>query len=149
MKHSFSSRPPSPFQWSERYVLGDPGVDDQHRQLLELAGLLHAALLSGRGADVVSAALQALGEYVDIHFRDEEELFVRIGSPDTAAHRAQHTALRQEVAELDRDLEYGFDALPDKLVGWVEHRLVPHMMVDDQRALQSARQRPFGYGGGR
>lgn len=148
MEH-VSSASPASFQWSERYVLGDPGVDDQHRQLLELAGLLHAALLSRRGADVVSAAVQALGEYVDIHFRDEEDLFARIGSPDTAAHRAQHSALRQEVAELERDLEYGFDALPDKLVGWVENRLVPHMMVDDQRALQSARHRPSGRGGSR
>lgn len=130
------------FSWHDRYALNEPEVDDQHRQLLELARLLHEALSAGRGGAVADRALTALKEYVDLHFRDEEEVFRRLRCSDLEHHRAEHQRLRQDVEELARDVDLGFDGLPEKLVLWVERVLVPHMVNDDQRTLASARGKP-------
>lgn len=126
------------FTWRDRFNLGEPTVDAQHHQLLDLAGLLHEAAVRQRVPDVLAQGLAALTDYADVHFNDEEDLFAGLGSPLAAEHHAQHQALRGELAAMAAQIDSAPDTLPATLVHWVEHRLVPHMIVDDQKAMAAA-----------
>lgn len=77
-------------EWSEKLEFGLPAIDDQHRQLFELA-----ATFAGNGDQIrVMKTLAMLGDYVRVHFREEEELLAACRYPDLEAHKALHREFR-------------------------------------------------------
>lgn len=125
----------SAFAWKAEYETGDEHVDRQHKELLVLAGLLAEAVELGRGHEVVDQAVQALLDYVDYHFRDEEAYLRRIGSNMLQAHRQEHRRLAAEIAELAEERDLGFICFECELLKWLQTRLVPHMTHDDMVAF--------------
>lgn len=131
------------FPWKREYEVGDAHIDGQHRQLVELANLLYDAVVSGHGAAVVHPAFEALGLYTRKHFQDEEHFFEENGSSRLIEHRWQHEILAKELGALHDEEMLGFvDGVPDALERWVETRLVPHMIEDDQKAFHACTQAP-------
>lgn len=126
------------FQWKPVYETGHAEVDGQHRQLLTLANLLLEAADKGRDAAVRKEAFEALLLYTHRHFDDEETLLAMLGSPHWARHRQAHRQLAEEVRALGSEAVFGDDERLTGLEHWVETRLVPHMMEDDQEALKAA-----------
>jgi hemerythrin-like metal-binding protein len=126
------------FQWKRAYETGNADIDAQHRQLLVLANLLFDAVKKGRDDAILKEAFDALLLYTRRHFEDEEKHFVAIGSPLWAKHRQEHRQLAGEVRNLWQEDAVGFvDDMGATLETWVERRLVPHMMEDDQQALRA------------
>ena len=127
------------FAWNASYETGDALIDAQHRQLLELANLLWTALVDGKSDAVVTRAIDALSAYARHHFAEEEAFFERIRTPLLTEHVEAHRRLAKDVMDMAiADLE-GARHLGVKLEIWVESKLVPHMMEDDQAALAQAR----------
>ncbi|HYH21621.1 MAG TPA: hemerythrin domain-containing protein [Azospirillum sp.] len=127
------------FAWKPEYEVGDQTIDGQHRQLLVLANLLFDAVTSGKGEAVIGQAFDALGLYTTKHFEDEDRYFTAIGSLLVTEHRHQHEKLAHELAALREEEMLGFlDGIPDTLEHWVETRLIPHMMIDDQKAFHAS-----------
>lgn len=85
--------------WSPSIEFGIPEIDNQHRELFELA-----ATFRGQGDDIrVMKAVAMLCDYAKVHLRDEEELLVKIGYPDIEAHRAAHSEFRKMLLDLLQD----------------------------------------------
>jgi hemerythrin-like metal-binding protein len=126
------------FVWSSDYETGNPRIDAQHKQLLELANLLWTALVEGKSDAVVTRAIDALSAYAHHHFTEEEAFFEQIATPLLSEHREQHRRLAKDVRDMAiADLQ-GSRHLGVKLETWVESKLVPHMMEADQAALRQA-----------
>jgi len=128
------------FVWHADYSVGNDVVDGQHKHLLELAGLLRHALTTGQAPAVVEDALRALSRYVAEHFTEEEALLEALGSSVFEVHRRQHRRLEAELEELLADRDLGYRHLEDKLVDWVERRLVVHLIREDRAAARSVGQ---------
>lgn len=127
------------FQWKRAYETGNAEIDAQHGQLLALANLLVDAVAKGKDEAVVEEVFDALLLYTQRHFEDEEQYFVAIGSPLWQRHRQDHRKLAQEVRALWKTGKAGdVAAMGATLEAWVENRLVPHMIDDDQEALKGA-----------
>ena len=123
------------FEWKDEYLVHNEEIDAQHMQLLELANLLLAAVGSGKDEAILKGAFDALLQYTEKHFQDEEALFEKIGSPMLEEHKRQHEKLSGEVRALWMDEAMGFiDGMGRILEEWVETHLVPHMIEDDQKA---------------
>ena len=61
--------------WQEAYECGNPTIDDEHRQLFDLANvLIDASLVQDKTRDVFYTALDDLLAHVARHFADEEAL---------------------------------------------------------------------------
>ncbi|HYD65497.1 hemerythrin domain-containing protein [Azospirillum sp.] len=125
------------FAWKPEYEVGDHTIDGQHRQLLVLANLLYDAVKMGKGEAVIGQAFDALGLYTTKHFDDEDRYFAAIGSLLLVEHRHQHEKLAQELAALREEMLGFLDGIPDTLEHWVETRLIPHMVIDDQKAFHA------------
>lgn len=126
------------FAWKPAYETGDALIDGQHKQLMDLANLLHGAIAHGLGENVIFKAFEALLLYTQDHFRDEEEFFEKIQSPLLGKHRAEHHQLAQELQDMWGEEMLGFiDGMPDALERWVENRLIPHMTIADQEAYRA------------
>lgn len=112
-------------QWSSLIEVGIREIDDQHRQLFELA-----ASFAGQGDEIrIMKSLAMLCDYVKGHLRDEENLLAAIGYPDLEAHRSAHGEFRRLLRELlqeARDLSLDQIALRvDRLInGWFYNHIL-------------------------
>ena len=127
------------FGWSEKYVIGNKDIDDQHKVLIELANILSSAVDEGQETAILWDSFDALLLYVRKHFSEEETLFEELGCIQLAAHREEHGQLEDELRLLWNNERHGLiDDAGRQLEQWVEQRLVPHMIEADQDALKSA-----------
>ena len=127
------------FVWKPDYETGNAIIDAQHKQLLALANLLFDAVEKGKDTAVIKQAFDALLLYTHEHFDDEEQYFVSIGSSLWQQHRQQHRRLADDVRRMWKVQPSVDGGMGAALEEWVEKRLVPHMMEEDQDALKAVR----------
>jgi hemerythrin len=113
--------------WTQALEVGIAEIDEQHRWLVEQTNQLHDALQSGASREQIGALLEGLMDYVMNHFIVEENLFIRLGYPETEAHQAQHNLFSGQVMSLlsrhDCGEEVGADAL-ELLKDWLVHHIL-------------------------
>ena len=124
--------------WKPEYEIGAPQIDEQHRQLVHLANDLYRIVENGSDNRSLLRAFEALINYTENHFREEEALWQQIDSPHLADQEKDHDRLAEEL----RTLIFPADAVAEGKVGanlkeWLSNRLLPHMMHKDQKAAQS------------
>ena len=83
-------------EWSQKLEFGLPIIDDQHKQLFDLA-----ATFAGNGDDIrVMKTLATLSDYVKVHFRAEEEMLAKLNYPDLEAHQQLHAEFKGMLLKL-------------------------------------------------
>ena len=91
--------------WDEKYSVGVPSVDHEHRELIELINPTHDKMLRAESA---GAVLEFLGEIygrIAAHFALEERLMRKKHYPQYAGHKADHERLLDEIREIMDDFE--------------------------------------------
>jgi hemerythrin len=87
--------------WDDRYLLGLPAIDQDHRILFDLINQLHDAYAAGSlGAERLDIVFNVLGDYVGNHFFREEEMMRDSAYPDMVPHMAAHARFSAEVDKL-------------------------------------------------
>jgi hemerythrin len=105
------------FEWHDRYNVGVPEIDAQHRGLVEMINRLDEGMQREQGAGTTGAALDemttlaaVLNEliaYTTYHFSTEENLMDRYGYPEYPSHRAAHSELTNIVRTFQREFDEG------------------------------------------
>lgn len=113
--------------WSKELEVGIAVIDEQHRWLVEQTNRLHEALQAGSERELIGEILEGLMDYTMNHFIVEEELFDRLGYPESAAHKAYHNRFTEQVMSLllrhENGEEVGMDAL-ELLKRWLTHHIL-------------------------
>jgi hemerythrin len=89
-----------PFEWQSDYAMGDPEIDAQHRMLFDLANRILTIMDPHQGFGELKAAIQALLDYIQVHFEAEEERMREWGYPELEHHQALHAAIRRDISRL-------------------------------------------------
>lgn len=91
--------------WDEKYSIGIETIDNQHKELIALIDKLSDLLTNAvQGQDIyddMMALIADLRDYTVYHFGYEEKIFESIGYSNTAAHKAEHKKLIEEIENLD------------------------------------------------
>ena len=83
-------------EWSQKLEFGLPIIDDQHKQLFDLA-----ATFAGNGNEIrVMKTLATLSDYIKVHFRAEEEMLSRLNYPNLEAHQRLHAEFKGMLLKL-------------------------------------------------
>ena len=120
--------------WKERFAIGDPLIDGQHRAFFDEAAAVARALDAGGGRDEVIGFYRVFYASLRVHFRDEEAMLARIGFPDLEEHRAEYQALLASVSAVE-----GMLLTADDLEQWrfivkrLSVALVEHLAGTDMR----------------
>lgn len=93
--------------WDNKFSIGIPVIDEQHKNLVQLTNDYYQAVMATRGdlefkkqlQDNVSAALKTCVEYVQTHFSAEEKLMIAANYPDYKKHKQQHVEFSTKVLE--------------------------------------------------
>lgn len=93
--------------WKEEWECGHPGIDTQHKQLVDIANRLINISYSGIGHEEVLHQLDALLSHVSFHFHYEENILKEINYPQYAEHAKLHEALISDALSLKESYKNG------------------------------------------
>lgn len=113
--------------WTKELEIGIAEIDEQHQWLVNLTNQLHETMSACEpDNERIGDILEQLIDYTMNHFIVEEELFERLGYPETDAHKAQHNVFCQKIMELlgrhDSGETVGVETL-DLLKNWLLHHI--------------------------
>ena len=92
-------------QWTQALAVGIDEIDRQHKTLFQKVNDLIEACNRGQGKDKVAETIKFLGDYVVIHFQDEEKLMQKHSFSDYVQHKGLHDAFINRFQELNEQLE--------------------------------------------
>jgi hemerythrin len=118
--------------WNDELLTGITDVDTQHKWLVDATNRLHDELSKPQSDPaVVGDILEGLVDYTFNHFIMEEELFERLGYPESAAHKAQHNVFTARISDLLERHERGEIASGEALE-LLKDWLIQHIMKTDK-----------------
>ena len=119
--------------WQEAYECGQPTIDDQHRELFELANtLFDASFKSETSPEVFVAALDKLLAHIARHFADEEAILAQYGYKELKQHQLIHAGLMARAGELKTAVLASKTTLGD-LVEFVATIVIAHHLFKEDR----------------
>ena len=119
--------------WKELYSVNITEIDNQHKKLIELINNLHAAIITGKGKEVLSQILSDLVDYTLTHFATEEKYFDQFDYPESEIHKKQHIDIVEQVAALTKKYELGEKVLTIDVMNFLRDWLQNHIIDSDKK----------------
>jgi hemerythrin-like metal-binding protein len=92
-------------QWDEKYSIGIPSLDSQHKQLFRLITELEDAMQTGLSKAQLIDLLERLHLYAVRHFRLEERMMQNAAYPGLPKQEEEHNYFVSRMTELRGQLE--------------------------------------------
>jgi len=113
-------------EWDEKFSLGVPAIDHEHRELIELINSAHRAVEAGEPAERVSECLGEIYARISAHFALEEKIMREAGYDEYEGHKGDHEILLDGILEFidvcDAGQGFDEDAFSENLREWfAEH----------------------------
>lgn len=121
-----------PFAWQADYAIGDPEIDAQHRMLFDLANRIVSLMDPQRSFSELKASIQALMDYIRVHFDAEEERMREWGYPDLAYHTGLHATIRQDMIRLLKESK-NLEELKKDLDLLMSQWILVHILQEDSK----------------
>jgi hemerythrin len=91
-------------QWKEEYNLGISSVDEQHRRLFDLMNVVFKGMQdSETKSGLLEKVFNDLVDYIDYHFRFEEDLMKKYGYTDLRRHQNIHYNFSIDILEAQKN----------------------------------------------
>jgi hemerythrin len=128
-------------EWDDRYLIGIPLVDEQHKELIRLTNRLYESCLQGdqEARESFKAAMRELVDYVKFHFGAEEQILKNINYPDFTGHKKQHEDFVRQVLEEIKNFEGGKKFVPNVFVRFLRDWILTHIAVVDTKYAEYIR----------
>ena len=117
--------------WDDRYSVHIRAIDEQHQEFFRLLNSLHDAMRSGEGRKTLGTTLNALVEYTQTHFTDEEQLMLAHNYPGFEKHKAIHQAFVAETLELQKKFASGNTMISIEVMQTLKNWLINHIQGTD------------------
>ena len=114
--------------WNERFSVGVPAMDDQHKRLI---GLLNS-LRTSEDVGIAFDTIMGMFDYASSHFRAEEELLRQAGYSELPTQQREHKGF------LDKAVEFSKQDLADpticsQITSFLRAWLVHHILEEDMK----------------
>lgn len=121
------------FPWHNRYNVGHPEIDGDHRYLFGLINDFHAALAGGLASERIAVTLETLVAYTRFHFSREENHMLARGYADYRGHKQMHDKLIAELEALRSRFLAGDATVGIELSGFLADWLINHITRTDTK----------------
>ncbi|WP_010260937.1 bacteriohemerythrin [Treponema primitia] len=122
-------------EWDDRYSVGIPLIDDQHKELIRLTNELYKGCLAGDEAahDYFMSAVKGTVDYVKYHFSAEEKLLENAKYPEIADHKRQHEGFIKQILGDVQSYQGGKKFVPNVFVRYLKDWILSHIAVMDKK----------------
>jgi diguanylate cyclase (GGDEF)-like protein/hemerythrin-like metal-binding protein len=119
--------------WRDEYCCGEATVDQQHRELFELANrTLEASLAPDASREAVTLAVDRLISHIAEHFAYEEEAIAAHGYAGAEEHKRLHQALLRRATVLRAAVVAGRATIGELLDFIVDKVIANHLFTADK-----------------
>ena len=87
-------------EWKNRWESGNKEIDEQHKELIDIANTLIYMSFSGKVAEKITHQLDILLKHIIEHFDYEEKVLINIGYPNHEQHSKIHKDLVTKALKL-------------------------------------------------
>jgi len=122
-------------EWDDRYKLGVPAMDADHKALAECLNLFLSRAAEGSSGSELAGLMNDLVRKTHDHFVREEVLLDRIDYPYLARHRTEHDRLLSLMRNYQVGLEKGGTPVvnvTDETVEFLSNWLLQHIEEEDR-----------------
>jgi hemerythrin len=124
------------FYWRRAYGINVRDMDRQHHCLFEQANKFYQALQAGNDQAALEEALEALIDYTDFHFSEEQALLKQHAYPDYKAHLKKHKRLVEQIIAFQEQFKHGEAQIGLELLGFLKSWIVNHVLTEDRKYAQ-------------
>jgi hemerythrin len=118
--------------WNDDFSVNIKVIDEQHKKLVDLVNKLHAAMMQGQGETLVHKILDALVDYTNYHFTDEEKLLEEHDYPNHDKHQEEHNKLLQDVLDFKIRQQANNEKLSPEMLNFLNVWLTNHILKSDR-----------------
>ncbi len=118
--------------WKPVYEIGVPIIDEQHKKWVMLLNEFHNTVRNGSAQIFVEETLNALFDYTEYHFSEEENIFRENEFPGTDAHLAEHQEFIKTLKLLKNDFKKNNLLLSLKTMDALKDWLINHILGTDK-----------------
>ncbi len=91
--------------WTQDLSTGVDGIDEQHKEMFEMAEQLFGAGQNRRGKDFIADLYDFLDNYTKKHFSDEEKYMQSIGYPGLEEQKQQHEEFILQLDHIKKEFD--------------------------------------------
>lgn len=123
-------------QWKDEYSIGMESIDEQHKQLFEIANRAYALLKNELITDKYDAIVEIINElkdYTAYHFKTEEDYMQSIGYKRFLSQKVAHDDFIQKMEDIDfNKIDDGQNDYLIDLLNFITDWLVQHILKQDK-----------------
>lgn len=122
-------------EWENRYSIGIPLIDDQHKGFIQLTNELYQGCRAGDETARIyfMKTIKSVVDYINAHFSAEEKMLRNICYPELEEHKKQHEGFIRQVLEEVKNFEGGKRFIPNAFVRYLRDWFFSHIAVMDKR----------------
>lgn len=122
--------------WEDKYALGVESIDEQHKELFEIANRIYDLLkndLITDKYDPIVEIIEELKNYTIYHFEAEEEYMKNIGYKKLLSQKVAHNDFLEKMESIDLDqIDNGHNEYLLGILDFVCEWLVGHIIKEDK-----------------
>jgi hemerythrin-like metal-binding protein len=122
-----------PLHWKPEYSVGDPAVDHEHRELIDLVNVALGAILEGDNDVNLEEALGDVFRAISAHFAHEERQMRSANYDQYAQHKAEHERLLDALRDIMDENAESVETAPTRLTAALESWFLDHFKTHDAR----------------
>jgi hemerythrin len=121
------------FVWKDTFNVGNEVADRQHRQFLETLNTYYEIMSGGKKEAVDKKLIDNLKDYIDTHFRFEEELMEAAEYAEIKRHQNQHMSFESMVRDFESaHLKGKFETLSSAMI-LLRDWFINHILDEDKK----------------
>jgi hemerythrin len=120
-------------QWNDSLSVGVGSIDAQHKMLLKHLNDLADAMAQGKAKDSLMTVLGQLVAYTQMHFSTEEKYMQQWSFTGLEAHKKEHKAFVEQVAQFQKDFQAGKAALSVQVLKFLKDWVAKHIKETDKQ----------------
>ncbi|MBC2582186.1 bacteriohemerythrin [Clostridium sp. DJ247] len=118
--------------WKDEYIIGVNIIDNQHKQLFEIADRAYKLLKNEFITDKYDKIVEIIDElktYTVFHFRTEEEYMLSIGYKKYFSHRVEHDDFIKQINDfdlekIDLNQDKNIIEILELIVNWIDKHIL-------------------------
>lgn len=123
----------APIEWKPEYSVGDPAIDHEHRELVDLVNAAAGALIDRRPDLDIDRAFGNLLRAISAHFALEEQQMRQARYDQIDPHKSDHERLLDELRDIMDAAPEAPGAMAPRLTGALEAWFTEHFRTHDAR----------------
>jgi len=120
-------------QWSDTISIGVPGIDDQHKKLVDIINRVERSIIEGTAVKEMGLILKELVDYSNFHFQTEEAFMKSIDYKGLAQQIKLHEGFRNKLIGYLMRLKRDENVSAHEILYFLKSWVADHIMVEDKR----------------